>query len=261
MAKVLTQLWLYKSKIICLLNFLPIYSCSYYGDVTNNFRSGDTILIGNVTDSTREGQISYKLHDTIVGKEYFNNNKLNGVSEFYYSSGLTRIRSEYSQGVLNGFRKYFYENSAKQYSDFHFHGLLVGPITFYDSIGQPSRYFFSSLENVTLLYIDYSKWQGIQDKAKDLFYFSINNEFYQNVKKNKLFIYLPQPPRIKLEYGIYVKDSLNNGEPKKQFELKSNLPFANIEISQNILENGAIGVMVYDSILNKETIVYRYFKN
>ena len=85
--------------------------------------SGDTLIIGNVSDSFRNGKLQYWINDTLAGYEYYENNELNGISVFYHPNGKVKMLAEYKNGFLNGLKKYFYPNGVLKYSDYHYDGL------------------------------------------------------------------------------------------------------------------------------------------
>lgn len=242
-----------------LLFIIFLCSCIDLGNSSNKFMSGDTLIIGNVSDSFRNGKLQYWINDTLAGYEYYENNELNGISVFYHPNGKVKMLAEYKNGFLNGLKKYFYPNGVLKYSDYHYEGLLVGPIAFYDSLGEPEKYYFTSLDNMDLIQIDYKKWTGVDSLATQLFLYSLNKEYYDNLKRWKMFIYLPSPPKLRLDYGLYLKDLKNNGQYKKLVTLKSSLPFMNLPVSKQIIDSGTIGIRIYDSILNKESIIFKDF--
>ena len=251
--------WLLYRGSLLLLYAISLHSCTNSSNYSKQLKSGDTLIIGNVTDSSRNGKLMYWINDTLVGMEFYDNNELNGVSEFYYPNGKLKMHSEYKGGILNGLKQYYYPNGVLKYSDYHYEGLLVGPITFYDSLGYPEKYYFTSLDNVDLLKIDFKKWIGVESIARDLFLYSLNTEYYDSIRRYKVFIYLPSPPKLRLEYGIYIKDPKSKEQYKKQMSVKGGSPFMNLPVSKDIIDNGAVGVLIYDSILKKETIIFKDF--
>jgi hypothetical protein len=223
-------------------------------------KKGDVIIKGDIINDTLFNDTIkyYDLNNELTGVKFFKNGKEEGRSIDFYSHDRPMIITSYSNGIKNGYNEYFDTSGKRIYRDFYYYDLIVGPIIYYDKLERPKRYFFSNLQNETLLHIDYEKWNGIKDVISDCINFTSNTIRGDTTKETNLLLYLISPPRLSFAYSIFKKKKVSDAGFIEIKQVKSDQPFIQItlpNLPQD--EHYAVGLNVYDSILNKQTIVYK----
>lgn len=225
------------------------------GDITRDTIFNDTIQIFNLTGK-------------LLSKKFFINGKQEGTEIDYYLNGRPRIITSFSDGLKNGYNAYFDSLTGLCfYKDFYYYNLPVGPVIHFDKTGAPKRYFFVSLQNETLLDIDYKSWKGIKDIFLDCIKFtsSIQKEFTSSIQKEdtnqqSIFLYLMNPPRMSFIYSILKRKENGKDEDLVQIitRIDDTKPFTQLVLPVlSSGENYVVGLKVFDSILNKQTLIYK----
>jgi hypothetical protein len=223
-------------------------------------QKGDTILKGHITNDTLYNDTIkyYNLNNDLISVKVFKNGKEDGVSTDFYPNGKTMVTTSYSNGKKNGYNIYYDSLGQPFYKDFYYYDLIVGPICYFDKQGNPKRYFFSNLQNENLLHIDYEKWDGIKEIYSNCINFTFNNIKLDTTKEIILFLYLVNPPKFSFKYSIFKKKKVSDDGFVEIEKIKSDLPFAQITLP--ILpsdEHYSVGLSIYDSLLKKQSIIYK----
>jgi hypothetical protein len=246
-----------------IFSIIFFFSCKEEGMKKSvTIRRGDTILKGNIINDTLFNDTIkyYNLNNDLVSVKVFKNGKEDGISTDFYSNGRPMIVASYSNGLKNGLNVYYDSLGKCFYKDFYYYNLIVGPILYFDKEGKPKRYFFSNLQNETLLQIDYEKWNGIRDIYSNCINFTSNTLRQDSTKEIILFLYIIDPPKLSFRYSIFKKKKASESGFVEIKEIKSNLPFAQITLP--VLpddEQYSVGVNIYDSIFKKRSIIYKDF--
>lgn len=191
-------------------------------------------------------------------KQVYSRGKLDGISQEFYPNGNLKTQTSYTNGLKNGQNHYFDSAGKRTYSDFYYHGLSVGPILYYNAKQEPSLFFFVSLDNQTLMEIDYESWKGVNDHILKLINYTYTVQQSDSVRQGALFVYFVKPPKFSTEYSLYKRNRNNQDEYHFVADLDDDLPFA--EYTLPMLSKDfyySIRLSVYDSLLNKKTIINR----
>ena len=222
-------------------------------------KRGTTIIKGDINGSIFNDTILYyNLANDLIRKSYFRNGKEQGIAIDFYSNGLPRITTYFSDGLKNGYNSYYDSTGKCYYRDFYYYDLNVGPIEYLSKGQIPKRYFFVSLENETLLDINYNEWKGVKDIIAKCINFKSDFQRVDTTREITLLLYLIAPPRLSFDYSILKKKKDAGVNFQEVQMVKSVLPFINITLP--ILptnEQYTIGLNIYDSLLNKKTVVYK----
>lgn len=225
-----------------------------------SIQKNDTIMKGDIINGVffKDTILYYNMSNNLIGSAVFENNKYNGFLTSYYPTGTLQKTTNYSNGVKNGFNNYFDSLGNCFYKDFYYFDLLVGPIIYFSKQGEPKIYYFSNLQNETLVKIDYQNWGGIKDIYSKCINFTSNTNKEDSVKKISLLLYLINPPKFSFEYSVF-KKKVNSEEDFILVEkISDTLPFIQFTLpSLPKDETYSIGVDIYDSLLRKETIIYK----
>lgn len=219
----------------------------------------DTIWEGKIiSDSIFDDTIRYyNLSKKLLGIKVFKNGKLEGVSTEFYENGNPFRTITYNNGVRNGPSSYYDSSGKVIYNDFCYYGLTVGPIIFYDDRRQPKSFFFSNLQNEDLIHIDYQDWKGIKDIYNKCINFTTNIQKRDTSREISLLLYLIKPPRLSFQYSI-LKRKVTEEDFVKIKDIHSESSFINIALDELPTdERYIIGLNIYDSILNKATVIYK----
>lgn len=253
---------MHKLYVILILLFIACKSNKNNINVkTTTIRKGDLIISGHIlSDSTYDDTITYTSNDgNLVRKETYKNGRQNGLQIEYYTNGHQMSIMSFENGLKNGFSQYYDSIGKLIYSDFYYYNLTVGPIIYYDSSDNPKRYFFSNLQNEDLLDINYKNWKGISSIVNKCINFTTNKIRRGDESKLEVLMYLINPPKFSFEYSVFKKKLVSQDDSFTNVKtISNNFPFKYIELPMlNKDEQYLIGLTVYDSILNKKTIVYK----
>jgi hypothetical protein len=246
-------------KIILALSVLAImfFSCRNRPKLLTVERNGLTTTGLVINDSLFNDTVyTFDTKKRLVKKELFSFGKPNGLSVDYFTNGHLRTMSNYSNGLKHGSNYYFDTLGNVIYSDNYFYGLSVGPVVYYNNKGDESKCFFISLDNKTLLYVDYREWEGVSEIVPKLINYTYEHQKTDTVENMSLFLYLIKIPKLSLEYSIYKKSNSNSTDEIVFTKLTSDNPF--IDLSLPVLNDSfyySVQLKVYDSILNKSSII------
>ena len=226
---------------------------------TETIRRGDTIIKGDIiNDSLFNDTMLYYVDSELVASRVFKNGKEDGISVDYHDNKKPRKITSFSNGLKSGVNTYYDSSGVAIYSDFYYYDLTVGPILYYNKSGDPKRYFFSNLQDETILHVNYENWTGIASIVESCIKYSVNTIKYDTLKKLRVFIYLMEPPKLSFKYSI-CKRKVGSSEDMIALEnITSNLPFTSIELP--VLTTGEqylIKLQVYDSILKRKSVIYK----
>lgn len=222
------------------------------------FRKKDRIVKGYIlNDSSFDDTVySFDLYGRLVQKDFYQQGKRQGNSFTYYSNGVVKGITKYIYGLKSGENYYFDTSGKRFYSDFYYYDLSVGPVIYYDSAGMPKKFVFISLENKTLIDIDYRNWKGVNEIALDFINYTYEEIKEDSEKKMYLFIYLIKPPRFSIKYTLLKRNKKDQRKYLFVQEINSKYPFAGITVP--VLNDSlfySITLNVYDSILKRNTII------
>lgn len=248
--------------VLLFVHFVVLFSCNENkGDGVVTIERDGMILKGNITSDTifNDTINYYNLNHELISKKVFKENKQEGISTEYYLNGRPMMVTSYSDGLKNGYNSYFDSTSGLCfYRDFYYYGLTMGPVQYFDPMGNPKTYFFVNLENETLLHINYLKWNGIGEVHQECINFTSNYQRTDSTKKVSILLYLMDPPKFSFSYSILKKKKESESDFVKVKNLSSNLPFINVLLpTLPPTEHYAIGLNIFDSLLNKETVIYK----
>lgn len=250
----------YKLILCTSLSLVYLLGCSQINPriKSNNLDSVGILLMKKDPTGTIDTIYSYDESRKLSSKEVFRDSLLNGVSTYYYPNEIPKISSSYSFGHKNGLNIYFDTTGKKLYSDYYYFDLTVGPVIYYDTNGSPQRFFFANLQNETLFYIYYDNWKGIASIHDKIINYVTNSIEEDGKNEIQILMYLPKPPRFNFEYSLFKWNKMLPREYKLVTKLTNQLPFISFRVP--ILPNQeeyAIGLNVYDSILKKQTLIYK----
>lgn len=247
-------------KIFFPLLFITIFSCKetrMQNIVT--IRRSDTIITGNILGDTLFNDTIkyYSLNEKLISSKVFKNGIQEGLSTDFYPNGNPHHSSSYVNGITNGYSFYFDSSGNLIYKDYSYYGLTVGPIIFFNK-GEPKRYFFSSLQNEDLISINYQEWKGVKEVFSGCINFTKNFQKRDSTRELSLFLYLINPPKFSFKYTVFKKKKKDETGFTEVKKINSMFPFT--QISLPILpedDHYVIGLNIYDSIIGKQTIVYK----
>jgi len=222
-------------------------------------KRGLTRIKGDINgDIFNDTILYYNLANDLIGKSYFKNGKEEGISTEFYRNGRPKSITNFSDGLQNGYNSYYDTTGKCYYRDFYYYGLNVGPIEYLTKDQAPKRYFFVSFENKTLLDIRYNEWNGVKDVSTKCINFKSNFERVDTAREIIVLLYLMAPPRLSFDYSIVKKQKGSGMDFQQVRTVKSDLPFINIALPiLQANEQYAIGLSIYDSLLNKRTVLYK----
>lgn len=248
------------------MRFRHIFLCFFIISCNNlDYKKSKTIRVNNeiikgeiINDTILNDTIySYDLNSNLKRKEYFNHGKREGLSVEYYNNRPSRITA-FSDGLRNGYSSYLDSFGRIYYKDYCYYDIVVGPIIYYNINEQPKKYFFVNLQNETLLEIEYQKWNGVKDIYSKCINFTANLQKRDTMREIGLLLYLINPPKFSFEYALFKRKVDKEDDFTELMKIKHDGPFVNIALPVlPINEQYAIGLNIYDSILNKNTIVYK----
>lgn len=222
-------------------------------------KDGLTVKGYIVNDSIFDDTVYYyDAREQLVRKEYFQSGKLEGHSIEFYANGKMRSLFSYTSSIRNGVNGYYDSSGRIVYRDFYYYGVPVGPITLFDEKESPKRFFFINFQNETLMDIDYRNWLGVSTIYGNCINYTYGMQRRDTTREVSLFLYLINPPKFKFEYSIFKKKSRSEKDFRKVKDISSDYPFIDLALPMLPLdEQYVIGLNIYDSILKKETVIYK----
>jgi hypothetical protein len=184
--------------------------------------------------------------------------KREGPAYKHYSDGRLLNVANYSDGLLNGYNSCFDSSGNCYYRDFYYYGLNVGPVTLFFQNGNPKLFFFTNLQNETLLKIDYRSWNGIRDVHTGCINFTCYPERVDTTHELAVLLYLIKPPRFSFDFSILKRMDTSWKDMSEVMKVEDTLPFKNIILP--VLPEGqqyVIGLKIYDSLLHKHNVIYK----
>jgi len=250
------------------MRYLLVYFCSIFLIACNNddkrkfisVKKGQTVMKGvAIRDSIFDDTVFYyNEDDKLLRKELFENGKVNGISINYYENGNPMIVEYYANGLKNGLSIYFDSLGLIKYKGFYYYDLAVGPIIYFHEDQQPKRYFFTNLQNETLLDITYEGWKGVESILEKTINFTSNYQQRDSIDELSLLIYLINPPKFSFEYLILKKKKNLENDFSEVMKLSNDMPFKNLILEQLPLdENYTVGLTIYDSLQKRKVVVYK----
>lgn len=247
-------------KIYILLIFVIIFSCNEIKKQNLvTIRKLDTIIIGNIIGDTLFNDTIkyYNLDDKLVSYKIFKNGRQEGLSTDFYPNGNPHYITSYTNGIKNGYSFYFDSSGNLMYKDYYYYGLIAGPIIFFNK-GEPKRYFFSNLQNEDLISINYEEWKGVKEVFMNCINFTKNFQKRDSTRELSLFLYLINPPKFTFKYTIFKKKKNDETGFTEVETISTALPFAQISLPMLPKDDHyVIGLNVYDSIIGKQTKIYK----
>lgn len=247
-------------KVICiLLLFTYFIACVNKNNRTFTESNVDGFIVKGykINDSLYDDTVCfYTSTGSLVRKEYYENGKLNGGSCTFYLNGVLKSETNFNNGRKLGVNNYFDSLGKKIYSDYYYYDIPVGPITYYNPDGTPKRFFFASMDNQTLMDFEYSSWTGVEKIARSLIYYTKEYEIADSIRDLSIFLYIIKPPKISTEYKIVRKNKKNTTDNLDVLKAESIYHFKIFslpELSPDYFYS--MQVTVYDSILNKKTVI------
>jgi hypothetical protein len=214
--------------------------------------SGDTILNGRI-----------KYYDTLSNKlsweADYDKSILHGQETEYYHNGKIKAQGNFRDGKKNGVVKFFDSTGAILSEQFYYYGLLAGPSTDFKN-GEPSEYYFNSLDNIPLFYLNYDSIVGkeIETIQHRFFFYNVYDKsdiITHSNPRREFLLYLISPPKFRFSYSLcIIKDKFEIVEEIKTFDnSKVWDTFAIDKTTLKMSEQFAIRLTVNDDI-NKRAI-------
>lgn len=99
-------------------------------------KDGNFTMSGRYLDRKKNGMWAYKKGDSLIYKEEYKDDRLNGVSEKYYTAGGIAERKHWSNGVLTGEWCLFYDDGKVRMEAVFVNGKLNGTVKSYAYTGK-----------------------------------------------------------------------------------------------------------------------------
>lgn len=227
-------------------------------------KRGSLTLVGSfVNDTVPHGLVNtFNSLRQLVSKENFQHGILNGEAIYYHEkSGNIKVKTNFIGGVQSGV-KFSYDSLGRLLSKTnYYYGKEIGPDFTYESTGELSEYSFVNFENEILYYCSFDKQENMYKYPSDSYLMRVTTEpvTIDNSEKLHIFLYLFNPPKLRLEYRIC---SIN--EADSLITLKSvpsdNFYYEHYLTLRNAQEKIALVVDKYDSIQEKKTVIIKQLK-
>lgn len=94
-------------------------------------KNGDLTTAGAYVNKQKEGEWLYKKGSRVIQKEYYKQNKPDGVSERYNAAGQLIEKKSWKAGRLDGEWKIFYDNGKTRFESYYADGKLHGAVKSY----------------------------------------------------------------------------------------------------------------------------------
>ena len=194
-----------------LFIFIALYACNGDREISQ-IKQGDYIMKGTIKlvngDTILDGTIKYfDLTGKLSSIINYNNNERDGAFIDYYGNGKISQRATYSRGKLNGVTQFFDSTGKIIYEVNCFYGIEVGAKkTFFNDTFKVYR--FTNFEGLDLYRCRWDSVHKIVERGNLLNY--VTNYYLDRDEeklKLSLLIYLINPPHKRITYKLYDKNS------------------------------------------------------
>lgn len=248
-----------KYKVILVLSFF-FFSCSNENPVQfKKIKKGTTLLSGTfINDTIPHGRIEiFDEQNRIISIKNYKFGMLDGESTYYYSNtGRIKIRTNYIMNQQTGY-KITYDSSGNLISKTNYYfNKQIGPDYSYDSSGRVCEYSFLNFENNMLYFCSLDKKKNTYIYPSDAYLIKATTEPLSIDGKDKLyiFLYLPNPPKLRLTYSICATNEKDSLITVKEVP-SSNFYYEYYLTLRDNKQKVAIVLDKYDSSLQKRIIV------
>jgi hypothetical protein len=190
-----------------VLSILSCHDDKSYG----KHRIGNFLVEGNfIKDSIMDGKMKYfDTSGTLVATVIFQNGIKQGPSLDYYLNGKVQDSVFFTRGQKEGFH-YIYDSSGElSYIDYYLRGHSIGPVFYYDH-GKVKKYYFTNFEKQPIYVCSYdSSGRMFDEKGEVNFVMPLFPEV-NNKSGLNIFAYIINPPKVDINYFLYMKDSTLN---------------------------------------------------
>jgi|694.fasta_scaffold56833_4 hypothetical protein len=250
-----------KQILFGLIIFFWFQSCK--ANKEKRIHIGDFDLVGNfVSDTVPNGTI--KFYDTLnklVAIRNYTRGVLNGNSMGYYNNGNVHDSSFFIYDFKNGYDYLFDSLGYLKYKANYFFGKQIGPVYTYDRLKNVIEYSFNNFEDDILYYYQYDTVIKKANYPDDKFLIKAStSEYIRDGQEGvKIFLYLFQPPHLKLSYKICHFNKANNVVdsfivPMNNFYFEKFYKLPPDSLKIGILINK------YDSLSKKEIVIMEQLK-
>lgn len=198
-------------KIILLIFIaLMLSSCSKERKYEKH-QIGSFLIEGNfINDSTMDGKMKYfDASGTLVGVINYQNGIKQGPSLDYYSNGKIQDSVYFIMGLKEGFHYVYDSSGTLNYIDYYLKGHSLGPL-FYYSNGEIKKYYFTNFEKQPIYVCSYDSSGRIFDQKGEAIFVTPLFPEVNNKVSLSVFAYLINPPKVNINYLLYMKDSISN---------------------------------------------------
>lgn len=198
-------------RILFILFTIGIASCNI--EKERKVKVDDVFAIGQISkDTIFNGFI--KFYDTATGQLVLTSNykegQLDGERIDYYSNNKIKSKVYYKDGKQNGDLITYDSTGHITFKQNFYYDLRVGPSIEYKN-DEVDKYYFHSLENKELFYLNYDSIKGKKlEQLNDTSFFFWHDNTYSTSDSNDintdLFLYLPNPPKLNFKYFLCIID-------------------------------------------------------
>lgn len=233
-----------------------IVSCNNTGESHTRKLIGDKYIESKfINDTMYDGLTKYySLSNVLESAIEFNKGIKSGYSINYYPSGIVHDSMTFINGLAHGYHFVYDSMGNLEYKDYFYQGRKVGGLYFYKE-GKIVEYDFVSFDGKLLYKAKYDEMGSIKEFGGEIITLNRSAKHSGDKEEDILFLYIPNPPSILIEYSIYVYDSVN--QKKQNFKSIPQTQEMFIELVLPRLVNSSYLVQAYylDS-LNNFTKVY-----
>lgn len=227
-------------------------------------KKDSTVLSGTfIYDSIPHGIVkTYNFNNRIISIENYRYGVLEGEAKYFYEqNGIIKVKTNFESGMQSGF-KYTYNSTGKLLSKTnYFFGKGIGPYMSFDTSGNIFEYTFLNFENDMLYFCSFDKKNNAYTYPSEAYLIKATTEPRLVDGKNMLyiFLYLLNPPKLKLEYRICSTDENDSLITLKQV-FSNNFYYEYYFTLKNADQKVAIVLDKYDSLTQKKSVIIKYLK-
>lgn len=199
----------------------------------------------------------------IVSKENYKYGVLDGEAVYYYKErGTIKVKANFVNGLQAGM-KYAYDSSGNLINAVNYYfDKEIGSDFSYDSLGMITEYSFQNFETDMLYYCYFDNKSKKYVYPSDAYLIKAKTQIVLINNKDEMlsiFLYLLNPPKLRLEYRICVSNEKDSLLTVKQAPSDNFYYEYSLRLRDN-KQKVAIVLDRYDSALQKKMIIIKYLK-
>ncbi len=205
-------------------------------------------------DGIKNGPINvYDSLGHLNAKINFTDNYKKGNAVYYYPNGLLKEVDTFYFNELVGLRTCYDSLGRLSFKENYYLGNPLGPSYLYDTLRRLKTYQFKDFEGQSIYVNNFDSAGKRVNVAGNLINLTLSNALNKRQLGNNIFLYLLNPPKMKLDYKICIRD--NSKAAKDYKTINKSIFYKTFLPSLPKGETYFVQLSMYDSLNNTSQVI------